>query len=83
MLFLEEEELAYRLPKFKISACEYDAPITFLGGSTAGVSLFLRELLEEFVRQKEVAVLVEVRVSHQDWKCIVPRQDVHLTRFDL
>jgi len=45
-----------RLPKFKISACEYDAPITFRVGSTAGVSLFLRELFAEFVRQKEVAV---------------------------
>lgn len=42
-----------------MSACEYDAPMTFLVGSVggAGVSLFLRELFAEEVRQKGDAVL--------------------------
>lgn len=53
--------MAYKLPKFKISACEYDAPITFRVVSGTGVSLFLRETFveAEVDRQKGVAVLRE------------------------
>lgn len=77
------EELAYKFPRLRISACEYDAPMTFRCGSGAGVSLFLRELFDDVVRQKGDAVLDGVSVSfHFSQHQTVALGSV-LTRFDL
>lgn len=50
-------EGVYRLLKFKMSACEYEAPMTLRSGVLVRLWASLRWLLAELVRQKGDAVL--------------------------